>query len=174
MKSQIEKRREDLISCVPDVFDYRTVLYIGCKKGRSQFLSDFRDSGYTIDIVEPYKPNYEYCLELDWVRKVSLCTIQNYQSPSNSIDVVFWWHGPEHITKEEIIDTLARLEDIAKEYVVLGCPWGKYEQGEIGGNEFEHHLTHWYPEDFEKLGYRTSTIGKKDRKGSNLLSWKKI
>jgi hypothetical protein len=85
---------------------------------------------------------------------------------------VVWWHGPEHVKREELAATLARLEAMA-DIVILGCPWGVYPQGDYGGNPHEVHLATLLPEDFETLGYEVTTLGKRDDPASNLIAWKR-
>lgn len=170
-------REMQLIENIPDVFDYASVLYVGASCDRQQMLKDFRNRNFIIDIVEPFKDNYEYCKLIPGIRKVYDDTIQLYASRTENYkqyDVVFWWHGPEHISDKEVERTFNQIEAMATKLVVLGCPWGKYEQGPIKGNIYEIHKTDWDVKDFESMGYKTSTLGQKDVSGSNLLAWKKI
>jgi hypothetical protein len=89
-------------------------------------------------------------------------------------DVVMFWHGPEHLTREDLPFALSKAEMMATRLVVLASPWGRYAQGDCGGNPFERHVSHLYEIDLEAFGYRTSTLGRKDKKGSNLLAWKRF
>lgn len=89
-------------------------------------------------------------------------------------DVVMWIHGPEHIEKSELADTLRNIESYTRYLVVLGCPWGVYKQGKSYGNPYEVHRAYLYPEDFLKLRYKVESIGAKDTPGSNLTAWKHL
>lgn len=166
-------RDMQLITCIPDVFKYKSVLYIGAHEGRMEMLKDFRNFGYIIDIVEPFDKNVEYCKLIPGVDNVYLSTIQDFK-PNKKYDIIFWWHGPEHISEGEINSTFKHIENMGMKFVILGCPWGKYEQTAIKGNDYEIHQKHWYPEELNRLGYKTNTIGTVDVKGSNLLAWKQL
>jgi len=124
-------------------------------------VSVVRANGYQIDVVEIYGPNAEFLRGLDWINNVV---------NGSRYDVVFWWHGLEHIDRKDLPGTLSQLKDLSSRLVVLGCPWGYYEQGEVGGNQWERHLSHLDRDDFEDLGFRTSVVGIRNVRGSNLLA----
>jgi hypothetical protein len=97
-------------------------------------------------------------------------------------DVVFWWHGPEHISEHEIGPTVKGLEQIARELVILACPWGDSKlhhapEGKIPG---QRHKAKLYKHHFRSMGYKVASIGKRDgrnRKPSSathILAWKWI
>lgn len=72
-------------------------------------------------------------------------------------DCLMFWHGPEHLKKEEMLGLLPELE---KKYPVLifGMPLGEALQGEAHGNPYEKHLSEWQSEDWCSLGYMTKEI----------------
>lgn len=166
-------REIQLIENIPDVYDYKSVLYIGASTRRQEMVKNFRCHGYEIDIVEPFLTNVEYCKLMPGIDNVYESKIQTFL-PKRKYDIVMWWHGPEHLLRDEIVYTLNHIERMANKYVILACPWGKYEQGTTDGNIHENHTKHWYPQEFNRLGYKTNTIGKVDVPGSNLLAYKKI
>jgi len=168
-----DEREYQLDRCIPDLFKFKTVLYVGANTHRCHILPTFRNRGYEIDIVEPHKPNCDYYTGVIGIRNTYNVTIQEF-NPEDKYDVVFWWHGPEHVKKEELESTLKHIESMTKKYVVLGCPWGNNPQEAIDGNYFEIHRSSMYVEDFEKLGYNVDTIGTKDNWNSNLIAWKKL
>jgi len=92
----------------------------------------------------------------------------------NKFDVVMWWHGPEHLQKDELSDALMKCYKTSNIMSVVACPWGVYKQGVVAGNPYERHLSYLYPEFFHELGWNTDTIGTKDCEGSNLLAWKVV
>ena len=89
-------------------------------------------------------------------------------------DVIFFWHGPEHLPQQQIEPTLKMLESISNHLVILGMPFGKYVQGPEYGNPFEVHLSYIYPSLLHKYDYLTKTLGNQDEKGSNITAWKYI
>ena len=60
--------------------------------------------------------------------------ITNVDGLDDQYDIVLWWHGPEHVKKEEFADILAQLKSKARLAVVVGCPHGQYRQGASYGN----------------------------------------
>ena len=98
--------------------------------------------------------------------------IRNPESVPYSFDLVFWDEGPEHVAKEEALETLRMLKTKHR-YVLISCPWGYQSQGS-GPADPEFH--HWgpQPEDFESIGMNTATFGRMflDNAGhGNLIAW---
>lgn len=135
------QRDAQLLRCIPDIFDYHTLLYIGCKLRwnyptfRGQ--DGFDKAGYEIDIIELHPKN------LEKLRKANLEGhefLNGYQKAgmfrniiagdvrdtllltSYKYDVVMWWQGPEHLPWYEIGTTLENLYLIAEKILVIGCP----------------------------------------------------
>ncbi len=171
-----EKPRYDqLIGAVPDLFDSESILYIGAHEGRIQFGDLIQERGMRVDILEIWNPNVEHLRTVSWFNRVIEGDVRDVERyVDRRYDVVFWWHGPEHIEKRHLLTTLKSLEAIAKRWVVLGCPWGRYPQGEEYGNPYEVHRSAFYKRDFQRYGYRVSTIGQPDVPGSNLMAWKDV
>ena len=163
------QRFEQIRRNIPSFFsqEFKDLLYIGVSKIHFQFKNYLRK--YNVTLLEAYRPNLE-----SYVGKyiVINADITKFYSPILRWDVIMWWHGPEHITKEELPSTLMNIEKMAKELVILGCPWGLYKQGAIRNNPYEVHKNHIYPKDLIELGYSVETIGASDHPGSNILAWK--
>jgi hypothetical protein len=168
-----EQRQESLMKLAPDVFNHKTVLYIGASERRSDYLSEFKNKGYEISVLEAFKSNVDYLKKIPWIKEVIHGDVRKFKS-EKKYDVVFWWHGPEHIEERDLVSVLERLEALCKKIIVLGCPFGKYEQEEIGGNPYEKHLSHLDGILFEELGYGVGYIGRKDQEGSNITAVKYI
>lgn len=166
-------RTSSLNRIAPDLFSYKSVLYIGARTARMDYGKEFKESGFDITVAEIYKPNVEYLRSVEWIKEVIECDIRKIDI-SNTFDVVFWWHGPEHVKQDELAITINRIEKLSRNLVVLGCPWGKFEQGAEDGNPNEVHLSYLLPEDFESIGYSVECLGDKDVRGSNITSVKKI
>jgi SAM-dependent methyltransferase len=60
----------------------------------------------------------------------------------------------EHFPKKLGFDLLERCERLTSKYIMLETPNGFVEQGPEFGNEFQRHLSGWFPHDFEGLGYK--------------------
>ncbi|MFH0765960.1 MAG: hypothetical protein V2A61_06040, partial [Calditrichota bacterium] len=176
MEAWEHPRYEQLYRALPDIWNHKSILYVGAHEGRIQFGEPIREHELEIDVLEIWKPNVEHLREsVPWFNQVIEGDIREIgKSVSHKYDIVFWWHGPEHISKEELFLTLQQIEQFANHYVVLGCPWGTYDQGEEYGNPYEVHRNALYERDFQRYGYHTSTIGRRDVPGSNLLAWKDL
>lgn len=164
-------REKQLENCITDIFKHKSVLYVGANTHRCHILPSFRNRGYKIDIVEPFEMNCKHYDGVIGINKVHHSTIIEFK-PEKKYDVVFWWHGPEHINRDKLEATLKHMESMADKYVVLACPWGDNAQDAIDGNNYEIHRSSLYQKDFEEYGYHAKTIGIVDTYGSNLLAWK--
>jgi len=175
MSRDRENREKQLFRCIPDILDYKTLLYIGARRRLAQMLGLFIKASYTIDILEIWRPNLQALKEMDGIRKVIEGDVRNILGMKlPSYDIVMWWHGPEHIQWRELYSVLKNLHMLSKKYAIIAGPWGFSPQGAKKGNIYERHITSLYPDTFKALGWEVDTIGKfKDRQFSNILAWRK-
>ena len=170
-KRQELQRLELLLSLAPQIADGqgKTCLYIGASKTRFQLGMWLHEAGYDITLIETFPENAAYYAKDKCVSKI-VCANILVVADTVKTDLVVWWHGPEHVTKEEMYDVLPSLER-ATMGVVLAAPYGKYIQEEVYGNPWEKHLWHPMPEDFK--GYETGTVGRVDTgPRSCIVAWK--
>jgi len=167
-------RQQQLLKAVPDVLRYHTLLYVGASQRRQHMLPLFTNRGYTITVLEAWHRNAVYVAKhVAGVNRVMCGDVRSTARLNlGPHDVVMWWHGPEHIHAQDLAPTLAALEELALHVVVLASPWGRYDQDAVDGNPYERHLCAIYPDMLQDLGYKTSTLGKIDVKGSNLVAWR--
>ena len=170
---------------IPDLFTHKSVLYVGANMERMQFVPEFHAAGFAIDVVEIHKPNTDELIKFNermiaagdvWFRNIINTDVRNIWKLDEllSYDVVFWWHGPEHVPIFDFEKTMLMLEKFAMRLIVTGCPWGTYHQTAVRGNPHERHVSHLTVREFINIGYATNTIGRKNVRGSNLLAWKRI
>lgn len=149
----------------------KSVLQVGAKNKHGgvhewqKMFSIFAKYGYTnFDVLEIWEQNLKG-LNGRYLNKKILGDVRNICSlVNNEHDVIFWWHGPEHITREDFIKLQDSFNKFKDTIIVIGCPWGEFLQGEVGGNLYEKHLYHWQPEEIEELGYDVYTTNYKNRK----------
>jgi len=178
-------RKASILRRVPEIFDAQAIcLYVGAHEGRIDFGPELVDAGWTLDILEAWEPNCAalHGLGLPWLRRLLHGDVRDPRGAvgyagsdalRDSYDLVFWWHGPEHIACSELASCLSALEAITPGgLVVLGCPWGDYPQDDAYGNPFERHLWAPEPEDFTALGYDVESLPPRGV-GGNLLCWKR-
>jgi Methyltransferase domain len=148
----------------------RTALDIGC--GVNSFLTPFRPGLRTMGldvfeeaIVQARKRNLHDDYVLADILKVSPETIIQ-RVGGQSFDLVTLFDVVEHFPKRQGYEVLERCERLTSKYVVVHTPSGFLEQGPEEGNEFQRHLSGWFPHDFEGLGYTVyGTIGTKVLRG---------
>jgi len=164
---------------VPELFDVQPgsidMLYIGANRNRHHYMPEFYGLGYRITLLEVWEPYLKGMEHKEMVFRAVLGDVRDAATLSlgkRMFDVVFFWHGPEHLPHEDLEDTLFSLERISRSLVVLGCPWGKYPQGAVNGNPYEVHASQLTPADFQKYGYSVDTLGTRDVIDSNVLAWK--
>jgi len=186
-----QKRTASILKLEPDLFTnkYKSVLYIGAVppeinnqydylySGRA-YLKEFKQAGYEITIVEIYYPNYKFLVKkhqylFDYIYNDD---IENFNPPNNKkYDVIFWWHGPEHVERKKLPKILKRIEKFGKYIIILGCPWGKYDAGIANNNPYQAHLASIYSETLIPLGYnKFEYCGKINIAGSNLTTIKNL
>jgi len=179
--ARYKSSEEYLIEFIPDLFSHKTVLYIGACETRHLHLEKFFSSGYSIDVLEAWYDNCQWLQkfnkEKNWIRKIIWNDVRELETKEvldRNYSVIFWYHGPEHVYKEQLKNVLKRLEYYSTKLVVLGCPYGEFPQGAERGNPYEEHLASLLPEDFDNLEYNVVTIGYKDDPWGYIIAWKKL
>jgi len=162
--------------CVPGIFAPGTCLYVGASRDKfAHGASEMIRAGRQITILEIWEPNLEFYRGRKGIVRVIGGDVRHIAEMSlPAFDLAFWWHGPEHIRREELAPTLVGLEAVA-EFVVLACPFGytRQREQEMRGNPHQEHIGAFLPADFLQLGYSVDTFGKEGGwASSNILAWK--
>ncbi len=170
-------RDKQLRGCLPELFSdrYKSVLYVGASHRRQHFLSDFVKNYDSVVVLEIFSENVRYLKEKftnPHVKIVEGDVRDAARLLPGKFDVCFFWHGPEHLHKEETKAVLDRLEGITTNLIVLGMPYGHYAQGTVYGNTHETHQWDIYPKDMQSIGFQTNTLGDADGTTSNMIAWK--
>ncbi len=165
-------RTESLYRLAPDLYKYDSVLYIGARPDRYDYMDVFARLQYKVTVIEPFAENYLWLRTLPWIDEVIRMEVQELIFWEEKYDVVFWWHGPEHVEEDELHGIVKELEKTANKMVVMGCPWGKVPQGAIFHNPYEKHLWDVTPEHFD--GYDVECLGMVNKSGSNITAVKYI
>lgn len=137
----------------------KSILDIGCGEGLPMRLIKKRmkvQKSTGIDLFEPYIKKAKNVqthdsYELQDIRKL------NYKN--QSFDIVIASHVLEHLTKEEALKVLDKLEKIAKKQIIIAAPIGEMYHPEVDGNKLQLHLSEFEPWEFEKLNYQIIRYG---------------
>ena len=155
----------------------RTCLYVGANFMRQHYLKRLYEQHYDITVLEGFESNVNFLKLAYDIRNYPRMRIRHGLVQSADLEphynLVFWWHGPEHVPAKELRPCLIRLETIA-DLVVLGCPYGVYEQGPEYGNALETHRQHIMPDLLQDYGYTCRTIGKPGGGvNAHITAWKR-
>lgn len=166
-------RWHQCLDCISQLRKGGRTLYVGANRLRApECVELLYRLGHRLTLLEIFPTNAEYYRSDSRFQEIIEGDIRNVEL--SEYDTVFWWHGPEHISISDFEPTVARLEKAARKLVVLGSPWGHYEQGAEYGNCHEAHVAKLFPVDYERLGYQTVTKGKPNQVGSHILAWKHL
>lgn len=139
----------------------KSVLQVGARPGDGwiEVFKCFQKHGYdTFDVLEIHQPNVDWLKRQNdfGIRKVvhgDIRLIDTYDELDDQYDIVIFWHGWEHCTRDETKVALPKVMARCKKAHIAGMPWGKWEQDDLKGNPHERHVHHWYPEQLEDLGF---------------------
>lgn len=135
-----------------------------------------------LTILEVHGPNVSDAEQRDWQGQFGLKTrvIQgNVLNPAryyrrHSYDIIFWDHGPEHVTKAELEGITPFLKEFRNKLLIYCCPWGHWPQEPTDGNEHERHSWDVQVKDMEDVGMlKVFTVGKpgQDNGGEIVATW---
>ena len=142
------------------------------QEGRHWWIKICEANNIDWKILEIYEPNVKNALDGGCPpEKIILGSIMDVDKYPN-VDCMFFWHGPEHIKKQEYIDRLPEIEKKVNKLVIFGMPLGHEPQGAAYGNPHEVHVSDWYPKDWEELGY--SVVEVHDRKPAHITVYKRF
>jgi hypothetical protein len=145
-------------------------LDVGC--GGYSHLSAFRPKITTVGIdafpqaieVSKVRETHDHYIVADILKE----NLDNLLSDfgGRKFDLVTLYDVIEHLPKKLGYELLDRCEQLTSKYLLLQTPNGFLEQGPEFGNEYQRHLSGWFPHDFEGLGYKVyGTTGTKLLRG---------
>lgn len=145
----------------------KALLYVGASEYRAYMLDDLVSWGWKPVILEAWPANAAFLRQKFPVIEGD---VAKADIPGHFAAAI-WWHGPEHLDRQSLPATLAKLE-AAADLVVLGCPSGPAPQGEAYGNPFEAHRWTVAPGDLAALGYSIRTDPRPGQP-DNILAWRR-
>lgn len=142
-----------------------TILDVGCGQGYPIRLIRIimkPEKVVGVDLFEKYiKEAKRAYLHDEYV----VSDIRKMKFPTKSFDVVLASHVIEHLKPSDASKFIKDLERIAKRQVIIATPIGEMYHPPVDGNHLQLHLSHFYPRDFKKFGYKTVKYGRKSLLG---------
>jgi len=163
-------RLPQLKRCVPNIFSFSSVLYVGASPTRAHYLKKFKCA----TVLEVWKP---YCQRVADRYNVQVLNANILDARlhllCNSFELVFWWNGPEHVRKKDLRKALSICEQIASKMVVLGAPYGRRPQGKVDSNPHQMHKFSVYPKLLRNCRYSVNVTQRKPFP-KHIVAWKEI
>lgn len=160
---------DGMTSTIKEMYRPKSLLYVGWRHDchpwwYKKFCPELGIE--KIGILEIHPPNKQDADAKAWEgifgveTKVMLGDVLEFEKHISvgEYDVIFWDHGPEHVTLEQLRDVTPRLT-LSSKLLVYACPWGKWVQGPEGGNIHEEHKSYIEPEDLADLKMTVSCVG---------------
>jgi hypothetical protein len=119
--------------------------------------------------IDPQKAMQARLHNNPYISHVDVGDVRNVDQIYNdgAFDIVFWSHGPEHITREEWEETFAKLEKLANMAIIIQCPWGSGYNGHPG-----HFAKSIRKGEFEAFGFTVFYAGKEDTRDADIFGYK--
>lgn len=165
--------------------NWNKILYIGwCPNTFNSWNGDWfikhinkkRNNPAQINIIEKYKKYYDLLSTHSLTKKYNIKSIHanivNYNIKPNDYDLIIWWHGPEHVTKDQLNLCLNKFE-IVKCDLILGGPLGHDTYHDPTSDD--KHLCELSIDLFENRKYNYVVFDRIDRnQGPHISAWKLI
>jgi hypothetical protein len=146
--------------------DCRSMLYVGWRHDCKPWWHDYmaKQLGGSLGVLEIFPKNVDDLERQVWSGRYDVVSIipgdaRDPRLTDGMWDVIFWDHGPEHVTFEELQTATPRLFGYVRKVLVYCCPWGDWPQGAEDGNEHEVHRNAVTTNHLTALGMRVTTFG---------------
>ena len=169
------------VEALPDLGTLGRTLYVGANTRRFDLYRLFEPS--SLYVLEAWDPNVRALRQATHLPLAGVIlgdVLQAAELPEIAalapFDLLCWWHGPEHVAEgllAPFIGPSGRLHRLYSRAVLMGAPWGRYEQGAAGGNPYEVHRSTLLPVFFENLGYQVNTVGRQDCPDGHITAWRR-
>ena len=146
-----------------------SILDVGCGQGYPMRLIRLVMEPKKVVGVDLFNEYIEEAKSAHLHDKYVISDIRKLKFPKKSFDVVLASQVIEHLPKKDARKFIKDLERIAKKQVIIATPIGEMYHPAVDDNELQLHLSNYYPEYFEKLGYRILKYGRKSLLGDHGL-----
>lgn len=147
----------------------KTILDIGCGTGLPMRLINFRRhlNSTGIDLFKPY---IDQCKRAGIHDRCIISDANKLSFKPKSFDIVFTSQVIEHLVKKDAEKFIEKAERLARRQVIISTPVGRTIYGTDDGNILQRHRSYFYPEYFQKRGYKIIRIGGKGLFGEGGLA----
>jgi len=185
MVSEVDYRREFFTDFINKAKEHglepkgKRVLTIGERMPDFKIIEASKQE-WSITVIEASRKNIQNIMSNPYIRdtigdsskwKLICADIRNISSFENqldlkSFDIVWWFHGIEHLEKEEGIKIFEFIKKNCK-ILMMSLPHGTHIQPSelVISNVYEEHKSEWLPEEFIKYTDAIYITGK-ENKGS--------
>lgn len=134
--------------------DCKTILDLGC--GRNSPIQHIPHvSSVGVELFKPYlEENKSRGLHSEYI----LADVRQIEFKQNSFDAVLALELVEHLTKEEGVKLIEKMEKWASKKVIISTPNRFLPQDEYDNNPLQIHKSGWSVEEFQKLGFKVYGI----------------
>lgn len=152
----------------------QSMLYVGWRRDCKPWWHDYmaKELGGKLGVLEIFPRNLADLEQAVWAGRyqVDQMLAGDARYPEHVLvpgewDVIFWDHGPEHVSAEDLKMATERLYRCAGKALLYCCPLGEWPQGMEDGNEFEIHRNSVTKEQFFDLGFTIWTCGSPGQAG---------
>jgi ubiquinone/menaquinone biosynthesis C-methylase UbiE len=138
-----------------------TILDVGCGQGYPIKLIRIAMKPKRVVGVDLFEKYIKEAKKARLHNEYVISDIRKMKFPAKSFDVVLASHVIEHLPLKDAGKFIKDLERIAKKQVIIATPIGEMYHPPVDDNHLQLHLSHFYPKDFKKLGYKTVKYGRK-------------
>lgn len=158
--------------------DPKSLLYVGWRRDCKPWWHDTFCPKLGIErvgVLEIFPKNLNDLEQEIWAGRYNVTPILgDARKPHLSLkprewDIIFWDHGPEHVSAEDLEKATQLLKMFAGRLLLYCCPWGDWPQGPEDGNEHEIHRNAVTTEQLTKHGMMVTEFGKIGQAGEGEL-----
>lgn len=146
-----------------------SILDIGCGQGFPMKMIKNRMKVKKSVGVDLFRPYIEIGKKIKIHDQYIISDVRKLKFANRSFDVVLALQILEHLSKEDAWKLLDKIEKIAKKQIIISTPIGRMYHPPVDNNKLQLHKSAFYPEEFEKRGYKIIKFGRRELLGENGL-----
>lgn len=166
---RIGVRLDSMVEPICHIIDKsaESILDVACGQGYPMRLIRLRMKPKKVVGVDLFKKYIEEAKKEKLHDEYVISDVRKMKFKSKTFDVVLASQIIEHLPKKDTKKFIKDLERIARKQVIIATPIGEMYHPAVDGNRLQLHKSFFYPEDFEKLGYKVVKYGRKSVFGDN-------